>query len=146
MGMHYFMRLIGDEAQAAKPILRIPSLYQAGSTVEVPVQDHPTVFVLPGVEGKCMNFREFGITSSRTFLTGFYFNPVLVGGGEGTGQFIRFRLAALPSDLLSFFFSEVERVSRLITIFISPLHRFTQIYTHLISGFRLSFTYLSPFR
>lgn len=50
--MNYFMRLIGDESQASKPIVRIPSLLDNGSTVEVPVQKCPTVFVLPGVEGK----------------------------------------------------------------------------------------------
>ena len=52
MGMNYFMRLIGDEEQASKPIVRIASLYENGSTIEVSVHDHPTVFVFPGVEGR----------------------------------------------------------------------------------------------
>jgi len=55
MGMHYFMRLIGDESQASQPIVRIPSLYENGSTVEVPIQHHPTIFVLPGIEGTVHN-------------------------------------------------------------------------------------------
>lgn len=46
------MRLVGDEAQAAKPIVRIPSLVDDGSVQELPVKTNPTVFVIPGVEGR----------------------------------------------------------------------------------------------
>lgn len=52
MGMQYFMRVVGDEQQASKPIVRMPSLADNGSTEEVPVPQRPTIFVLPGVEGK----------------------------------------------------------------------------------------------
>ena len=74
--MHYFMRLIGDEAQAVKPIVRIASLYENGSTVEVPVQHHPSVFVLPGVEGLYIifSFRKFkSIQFCPTFNYPFWF-------------------------------------------------------------------------
>nr|WIW72532.1 fatty acid synthase [Kerria lacca] len=51
MGMHYFMRVISDEIQASKPIVRIPSLLDNGDTVEVTPQKRPTIFIVPGVEG-----------------------------------------------------------------------------------------------
>lgn len=51
LGMHYFMRLVSDEIKASKPIVRIPSLTDDGSTQEVSIRTNPTVFVIPGVEG-----------------------------------------------------------------------------------------------
>ena len=55
LGMHYFMRLVSDETKAAKPIVRISSLADDGSTQELPLKSSPTVFVIPGVEGCISN-------------------------------------------------------------------------------------------
>lgn len=49
--LDYFMRLVGDEEQASKPIVRLPSLVNEGSTEELSTDTCPTVFVIPGIEG-----------------------------------------------------------------------------------------------
>ncbi len=57
------MRVVGDEHLSSKPIVRMPSLADNGSMEEVTVQTHPTIFILPGVEGalvvKFSNSRKF---------------------------------------------------------------------------------------
>lgn len=50
-GIQYLMRTIGDEISASKPVLRLPSLKNNGSTVEEPVGNNNTVFMIPGIEG-----------------------------------------------------------------------------------------------
>jgi len=51
VGLNYLIRAIGDESTAYNSIVRIPSLCQNGSTIEVPTTNQTTLFVIPGLEG-----------------------------------------------------------------------------------------------
>jgi NADPH:quinone reductase and related Zn-dependent oxidoreductases len=51
VGIQYLMRTIGDEILANKPVIRLPSLKNNGSTVEEPVGNNNTIFMVPGIEG-----------------------------------------------------------------------------------------------
>ncbi|VVC31224.1 Thioesterase,Alpha/Beta hydrolase fold [Cinara cedri] len=51
VGLKYLIRAVGDEKSAYYPVVRIPSLYEDGSTVEEPLTNHCTIFVIPGLEG-----------------------------------------------------------------------------------------------
>ncbi|XP_065219793.1 fatty acid synthase isoform X2 [Planococcus citri] len=68
LGMHYFMRLVSDETKAAKPIVRIPSLADDGSTQEVSTRTNPTVFVIPGVEGIANVMEPLGVNLNLQVL------------------------------------------------------------------------------
>jgi hypothetical protein len=50
-GLQLVLRVIGDEASAAQPILRLPSASGAGADVEDEVKAGRILFMLPGVEG-----------------------------------------------------------------------------------------------
>lgn len=50
-GLDYLLRAIGDEANAYHSVIRIPSLCEDGDTVEKPLTEQHTLFVIPGLEG-----------------------------------------------------------------------------------------------
>jgi hypothetical protein len=50
-GLQLLLRVIGDEASAAQPVVRLPSASGAGADVEDEVKAGPILFMLPGVEG-----------------------------------------------------------------------------------------------
>lgn len=44
-----------DERHASLPVVRLPSILENGSIVEVPIDKVPTVFMIPGMEGNTNN-------------------------------------------------------------------------------------------
>lgn len=51
VGLNYLIRAVGEESAAYNSVMRIPSLCDNGSTVEQPVSNQRTLFVIPGLEG-----------------------------------------------------------------------------------------------
>lgn len=49
------MNLTIDERHASLPVVRLPSILENGSIVEVPIDKVPTVFMIPGMEGNTNN-------------------------------------------------------------------------------------------
>jgi hypothetical protein len=50
-GLQLVLRVIGDEASTAQPVVRLPSASGAGADIEDEVKAGPILFMLPGVEG-----------------------------------------------------------------------------------------------
>jgi fatty acid synthase len=50
-GLQLLLRVLGDEASAAQPVVRLPSATGTGADVEDEVKAGPVLFMLPGVEG-----------------------------------------------------------------------------------------------
>jgi hypothetical protein len=50
-GLQLLLRVIGNEASAAQPVVRLPSATGTGVDVEDEVKAGPVLFMLPGVEG-----------------------------------------------------------------------------------------------
>jgi hypothetical protein len=49
-GLQLLLRVIGDEATAARPVVRLPSATAVGADIEDETKAGPVLFMLPGVE------------------------------------------------------------------------------------------------
>jgi hypothetical protein len=56
-GLQLLLHVIGDEATAAQPVVRLPSATGVGADIEDEAKAGPVLFMVPGVEG-AMNVLE----------------------------------------------------------------------------------------